>query len=143
MPENIISILPQKNQSIHSLLFDFENISLFQKEDHVMKDNIYLSPFSEINSIIENFDDLDFLNKKFHELRKKEIDEHITEFEKILLYDIIEKRILEFPNPYLPKDHKRAKEISNRYLRLEREFDRKYKKRNLKHLFGTMFSWLG
>ena len=142
MPENIISILPKKNQSIHLLLFDFENISLFQKEDHVMKDNIYLSPFSEINSIIENFDDLDFFNKKFHELRTKEIDGHITEFEKILLYDIIEKRILEFPNPYLPKDHAQAMKAKKRYFHLKKEF-KINKKRGLNKLFGVMFSWLG
>ena len=142
MPENIIFILPGNKKYAPEFLFDFKDTfksALFQKTE---KDE-YFSTASDLNIVIENFDNLDFLNKKFHELRKKEIDEHITEFEKILLYEVIEKRILEFPNPYLPKDHKRAMEISNRYLRLEREFDRKYKKRNLKHLFGAMFSWLG
>lgn len=143
MSDNIIFILPGNNKPVPTLFFDLENTPLSQREVGIIKDDIYPFLLSAINSVIENFDNLDFLNKKFDELREKETEGHITTFEKFLLYEIIEKRILEFPNPYLPKDHDRAMEISNRYLRLEREFDKKYKKRSWKNLFGAMFSWLG
>ena len=128
MSENIISILPGNNKPSPALFFDLENIPLSYREEDIIKDDIYPFLPSEIHSILENSDNLDFLTAKFHKLREKEIDGHITDFEKILLYDIIEKRILEFPNPYLPKDHEQAMKARSRYLLLKKKFKKQLRK---------------
>ena len=76
---------------------------------------------NHMNFIISNWDDLDCLNEKFNELREKEINNTISEFEKSLLRDVLKKRILEFPNPYLPLDYKEAVEMSRKYGVLKTE----------------------
>ena len=73
------------------------------------------------NFIIKNWDSLDCLNEKFNELREKEINNTISAFEKSLLRGALKKRILEFPNPYLPLDHKEAVEMSRKYGILKKE----------------------
>ena len=129
MNKNIIDISRRSEKHIPEFLFGFEKVSLFQiKDDTVAKDDVYLAPSSDIDSIAKNFYNLDFLTAKFHELREKEIDGHITDVEKILLYDIIEKRILEFPNPYLPKDHEQAMKARSRYLLLKKKFKKQSRK---------------
>ena len=123
MYENVISILPGNESYTPSLSFDpIETSSLLKKNDS--KEDIYLSSPSEINSIIDNFYNLDFLNEKFDELREKEINQKITEFEKFLLYEIIEQRIADFPNPYLPSDHKEAMDAVKKFKSLERKFNK-------------------
>ena len=74
--------------------------------------------------IIKNWNNLDCLNEKFDELRKKEINNELSEFEKSLLKNVLKKRILEFPNPYLPPDHKEAVEMSRKYGILNKENDK-------------------
>ena len=151
MYRNAISISPGNN--VGSVLsFDFTIGYLSreeQKEQNVhvayeYENDSSLMPFSEINFIIENFHDVDFLNKKFNELREKEIDNKITTFEKILLYDILEKRILEFPNPHLPSDHEKGMEIIKRYnLIEEKETDEDNGNESKKKNWFKLFSWLG
>ena len=142
MYRNAISI--SHGSIIHSVLhFDFATEYLSQEEEEVYtyENEVCPIPFSEMNSIIKNFNDVDFLNIKFDELRKKEIDNKITEFEKILLYEILEKRILEFPNPHLPSDHKKGMEIIKRYNLIEEKESNKNesKKKN----WFNLSSWLG
>lgn len=146
MNKNTIPFLLSNHSYSSSLYFDFKE-NLPHPENRINVDNdsikIYISLTSDINTVMENFDNLDFLNMKFNQLREKELDNKITELEKMLLYDIIEKRILEFPNPYLPINNQKTEEIKNKYLLLEKKFDKKHtiKKRN--RLFNIMSSWLG
>ncbi|MBC6415578.1 MAG: hypothetical protein GDA46_04215 [Bdellovibrionales bacterium] len=83
-------------------------------------------PLTKWDVIRNNFDDIDFLNKRFDELREKEIDGKITDIEKHFLYEVLEKRIADFPNPYLPMDYEEGKSIAKRYKHLKREFHKKY-----------------
>ena len=46
---------------------------------------------SEMTSIIRNFNDFDFLNEKFDELREKEMEGTITAFEKSLMDVVVKK----------------------------------------------------
>ena len=70
---------------------------------------------------------MDKLNEKFDELWEKEKEEKISEFEEYLLYNVVEKRILEFPNPYLPEDHEEGMKLVEKYSQIKRKFNRKYK----------------
>ncbi|MDE0118527.1 MAG: hypothetical protein OXM55_00775 [Bdellovibrionales bacterium] len=143
MYENTISIL--SGSSISSgLFFDFSAKFPSEKEEDIDENKIYLPiPYSEINSIFEKFHDIDFLNAKFDELKEKEIDNKITDFEQFLLYDILEKRILEFPNPYLPSDHEKGMAIIKRYnLIEEKEPERKNNNGTKKKSWFNLFSWL-
>ena len=109
--------LPQKKQQEKKVfvIYEYENDS-------------FPIPYSEINSIIKNFQDIDFLNAKFDELREKEIDNKITNFEKILLYDILEKIM----------------EIIKRYNLIEKKEARENKEDNSKKKsWFNLFSWLG
>ena len=137
MNENVISILPGSDSYILLLSFDSIETSSLPRENNI-KEDIYFSLPGEINAIINNFYNLDFLNEKFDELREKEIDKKITEFEKFLLYEIIEKRIADFPNPYLLSDHKEAMDAVKKFKTLERNFNKKSK---LNKRLG-LFSWL-
>ena len=116
------------------------NQQIIYDEQQIIYDE-YFSLASDINSVFTNFENLDFLNEKFYDLKEKENEGHITEFEKLLLYEIIEKRILEIPNPYWPKDHEEGMEISKKYLRLEKEINRKHRKKGFKKYLN--FSWPG
>ena len=145
MYENTILVLSNNPSYSPMLYFDFAE-DLSQPKDYTdVSDTIdmYLSLTSDINIVMEKFDNLEFLSMKFNELREKELDNKITSLEKNLLYDIIEKRILEFPNPYWPINHKKTEKIKNKYLLLEKEFDKKYKIKKRNRLFNIMFSWLG
>ena len=148
MHENTIPFLLSNHSYSPALSFDFEEnlspskgriVSIDENNDSI---EMYLSLTSDLNAVIENFDNLDFLNMKFHELRKKELDNKITQSEKMLLYEVIEKRILEFPNPYLPKNNKKTEEIKSKYLLLEKKIDRKYKTKKRNRLFNIISSWL-
>ena len=99
---------------------DFKN-GLTREYDH-------LPTATHMSFIIRNWNDLDCLNEKFNELREKEINNTLSEFEKSLLRDVLKKRILEFPNPYLPLDHKEVVEMSRKYGILKREGNRKISK---------------
>lgn len=100
-------------------------------------------PQSDLDQILSNFNDLDFLNKKFDELREKEIDGHITDVEKILLYEVLEKRILEFPNPHVPSDHEEAIKAFKGFQTLEKNFRKTHKNVGQKlSKFFSLFSWL-
>ena len=143
MHENTISISIGNNVSSALLQFDFATEYLSQPEKYEYERDVYLSiPTSKINFIIDNFHDVDLLNIKFDELREKEINNNITEFEKILLYDVLEKRILEFPNPYLPSDHEKGMEIIRRYNLIEgKESRRNHKNGFRKKSWFNLFSW--
>ena len=88
--------------------------------------------------IIRNWDDLDCLNEKFNELREKEINNTISEFETSLLKDVLKKRILEFPNPYLPLDYKEAVEMSRKYGILKKEGNKGISK--VREIFNAFLS---
>ncbi len=107
-----------------------------KEEDNL--DNYDRLPIDHDSFINNNWNDLSLLNEKFYELREKEKNGDITDHEKNLLYNVIEKRILEFPNPYLSSDHKKNKEAMGQYLSLEREF---YKNRKKSGLF-RLAKWL-
>ena len=70
---------------------------------------------THMSFIDRNWGNLDCLNEKFDELREKEINNTISEVEKSILKDVLKKRILEFPNPYLPLDYKESVEMSKKY----------------------------
>ena len=82
---------------------------------HIMKNQDDIPKATHISFIIRNWDNLDCLNEKFNELKEKESNNTISEFEKSLLNDVLKKRILEFPNPYLPLDYKEAIEMNRKY----------------------------
>ena len=123
MREGVIQILqtgPTSQALVFSEWWDFRN-GLTREYDH-------LPTATHMSFIIRNWNDLDCLNEKFNELREKEINNTLSEFEKSLLKDVLKKRILEFPNPYLPLDHKEAVEMSRKYGILKREGNRKISK---------------
>ena len=97
---------------------------------------------NHMSFIIRNWDDLDCLNEKFDELREKEINNAISEFEKSLLKDVLKKRILEFPNPYLPFDYEEGQKAIRKYKVLEREFNRKYGDKSKLRKRLKISSWL-
>ena len=132
IPPQIFLSLAQTGEGIDSLL----------KKEGERKEYEYLPEETHINFINRNWDNVDKLNEKFNELRRKEIEEKITMFEKCLLYDVIEIRILEFPNPYLPKDHEEGMKLVEKYSRIEKRFDRKYKRNRISKLFNMISSWL-
>ena len=114
-----------------------------EKSDPMLeKEYSFLPKESYVNFLTENWNNVDKLNEKFNELRRKEIEEKITGLEKYLLYDVIEKRILEFPNPYLPKDYESGMKLVEKYLQIERKFDRKYKRNRISRFLNTISSWL-
>lgn len=99
-----------------------------------------LFPESEIYSFYEYANDIDFLNKKFDELKEKEIDGTITNFEKVLLH-IVETQILKLPNPLVDQEHKEAMEEVKKFQLLKSQFNQKYSSRLINKLSG-LFSWL-
>ncbi len=114
-----------------------------EKSDPMLeKEYSFLPKESYVSFLTENWNNVDKLNEKFNELRRKEIEENITGLEKYLLYDVIEKRILEFPNPYLPKDYESGMKLVEKYLQIERKFDRKYKRNRISRFLNTISSWL-
>lgn len=119
MPSQTFLSLAQAGEEIHSLL----------KKEKERKEYDHLPEKTHINFINKNWDDVDKLNEKFDELREKETKETIAEFEEHLLYNVVEKRILEFPNPYLPEDHEEGLKLVEKYSQIERKFNRKYCKR--------------
>ena len=102
------------------------------------KDYDNLPTANHMNFIIRNWDDLDCLNEKFNELREKEINNTISEFEKSLLKDVLKKRILEFPNPYLPLDYKEAVEMSRKYGILKKKDNKGISK--IRRIFNILLS---
>ncbi len=107
----------------HSDDYDLEGIhsySCLSNETYVTINSNWdnldcLSNETHINYISRNWNNLDSLNAKSDELREKEKENTITEFEKCLLYDIIRNRILEFPNPYASPDYDEAIALSKKY----------------------------
>lgn len=128
MYKNVISI-SSINVSFIPIIFDAQKNTKLLEHD-VDQENIYSVPSNEISHIFDNLDNLDFLQEKFDELREKEIDGNITEFETILLYEIIEKQILKFPNPHLPLDHDEAIKAVKKFQTIEKQLKRRHKNRN-------------
>ena len=81
-----------------------------------------------------------FLIEKFDELREKERNGNISNFEQIL-YEIIEKKIPDLPNPHFPSDHEEAINAINNFQVLKKQYNKKYKTKKLSKLFN-LFSWL-
>ena len=131
MPPQTFLSLAQTEEGINSLL----------KKESKRKEYDYLPEETHINFINKNWDNVDKLNEKFDELREKETKEKITEFEEYLLYNVVEKRILEFPNPYLPEDHEEGMKLVEKYSQIVRKFDRKYKRNKFSEFFNTVSSW--
>ena len=101
----------QAKKFFHETLFQFIG-TIGQR---IMKNQDDIPKATHISFIIRNWDNLDCLNEKFNELKEKESNNTISEFEKSLLNDVLKKRILEFPNPYLPLDYKEAIEMNRKY----------------------------
>ena len=80
-----------------------------------------------LSSIQKNWDSVDFFEKKFDELKEKEMNGSLSEFEKKILYKVIEKRLLDFPNPFLPSDHEEIKQTKSEYQLIMSQFRKKYK----------------
>ena len=118
MRKDAIQILEtgQSRPQVFSEWWDFK-IGLTKEYDH-------LPTVNHMDFIIKNWNNLDCLNEKFDELREKEINNELNEIEKSLLKNVLKKRILEFPNPYLPLDHKEAVEMSRKYGILDKEDDK-------------------
>ena len=144
MRENTISI--SHGDKLSPILFSFEPSPLKKEETadvYVDKTGILLSN-SEMASIIRNFNNFDFLNEKFDELREKEMEGTLTAFEKSLM-DVVVKKILELPNPYRPPDHEKGMALVRKYDLIE-EKEAKEKKARLfqkRGWFNILFSWLG
>ena len=115
MYNNVIQF-SQTDQSSDLLFLEWRKFKISKTKEY---DN--LPSTNHMNFIIKNWHNLDCLNEKFNELREKEINNIISEFEKTLLKDVLKKRILEFPNPYLPPDHKKAIQMSKKYGILKKE----------------------
>ena len=109
-----------------------------------LEDEVESTFKNEVDSITENLNDIEFLNEKFDDLREKEINNTLTELEKILL-STVEERILEFPNPYLPSDYKDGINTIKRIDALEKRFGKKHSQKSNKRrtIFRIIFSWLG
>ena len=144
MPENVIHFLKNDLNDEHSPAQSFSvlqegNISYLNRDSY---DD--LPTANHMSFIIRNWDDLNCLNEKFDELREKEIDNIISDFERDLMRNLLEKRISEFPNPHLPSDHKDAMDAIEKFRFLEGKLNKKtkYKNKKLSGLFG-LFSWLG
>ena len=141
MLENVFSISSKDTSSILPLIFEKPESRVFpEKVNTSQEENIYYFPVNEISQISNNLNDLNFLIEKFDELREKEINGNITGFEQTLLYEVIEKKISEFPNPHLPSDHEEAITAIKSFKLLKRKNNKKNKK--LTGLF-SLFSWLG
>ena len=143
MLENVFSISSNNASSFLPFIFERQE-SINQKEQYQTKqqEDIYYFPINEISQISNNLNDLSFLLEKFDELREKEVNGTITGFEQILLYEVIEKKISDFPNPHLPLDHEEAITAIKSFKLLKRQNNKKYKNKKLSGLF-SLFSWLG
>ena len=144
MHKNTISILNDDKLSPVLLSFKPSPLETKKVEDvYVDRAGILLSN-SEMASIIRNFNNFDFLNEKFDELREKEMEGTLTAFEKSLM-DVVVKKILELPNPYRPPDHEKGMALVRKYDLIE-EKEAKEKKARLfqkRGWFNILFSWLG
>ena len=143
MLENVFSISSNNASPILPFIFESqESINLKEKYKTNQEEDIYYFPKNQISQISNNLNDLSFLLEKFDELREKEINGNITEFEQILLYEVIEKQISDFPNPHLPSDHEEATTAIKSFKLLKRQNNKKYKNKKTSGLF-SLFSWLG
>ena len=80
-----------------------------------------------LSSIQKNWDNIDFFEKTFDKLKEKEVNGSLSKLEKNILYKVIEKRLLEFPNPFLPSDHEEIKQTKSEYKLIMSQFLKKYK----------------
>ena len=148
MHERTIKILSNKsNKSNSSLLFDVtgshavskvqnENIvrDFMDKEYYPKEWDGYLDKNTErILEVVKNWNDIDFFEDKFDELKEKEMAGELTNFEKKLLYEIIDSRLLDFPkgpeNPFFPNDYEQLMVTKNEYKSVVNKFNKKYKTR--------------
>lgn len=145
MHEQTIQFLPDTTNPV--LLFDVmdnpsvskvqnENIVRdFMDKDYFPKEwDRYLDTTTErIMEIVKNWDDIHFFEDKFDELKEKEVEKGLTDFEKQLLYDIIDPRLLAFPkgpeNPFFPKDYEQLMATKNEYKSVVNKFNKEYKTR--------------
>ena len=139
MPEKTIQL--SSNGQYHPFLFDTgegadvagSKPDLFVLRDFMDRD-YYTEPdhyetlaVKYLSSIQKNWDNVDFFENKFDELKKKEMNGSLNEFEKTILYKVIEKRLLDFPNPFLPSDHEEIKQTKSEYKLIMSQFRKKYK----------------
>jgi len=131
------------NGQYHPILFDTnkypsvpkQKTDLFIFRDFMDRD-YYTEPdryetltIKYMSSIMKHWDNVDFFERKFDELKEKEMSNTLAEFEKKLLYEVVEKRLLEFPNPFLPKDYEKLMSTKGEYKRVVSWFHKKYKKK--------------
>ena len=143
MDENVITISDNTEYN-SSLLFDMESHSNVTQSQDIsnylifrdFKDKEYYSKEWDryealatkyILPFEKNWNDVKFFEEKFDELKEKEMNETLSEFEKTFLYEIVDKRLLAFDNPFLPKDHKELMATKNEYRSVVNEFNKKYK----------------
>lgn len=115
------------NETSHAVIISRD----FMDKEYYPKWNFfYESLFIEyIIPALKQWDNVDFFEKKFDELKEKEMKNTLTEFEENFLYQVIEKRLLEFPNPFLPRDHKELMATKNEYRTVVNKFERNCKSR--------------
>lgn len=137
-PENFssISIIEEPNTSLD--VFEIGDSNMMKIKTFIIED--IFPNNNEIYSIYENANNIDFLNKRFDELRERQIDNTITNFEKFL-FSVIEERILKLPNPLIDEEHKKAMDEVKKFNLLKTQFNQKYKSR-LTRKFSSLFSWL-
>ena len=131
-----IGIIEKPNTSID--VFETGDLNMIKIKTLIIE-NIFPNN-NEMYSIYENANDIDFLNKRFDELRERQIDNTITNFEKFLLY-VIEDRISKLPNPLMDEEHKKAMDEVRKFNLLKTQFNQKYKSK-LTRRFFSLFSWL-
>ena len=101
----------------------------FMDRDYYTKPDRYETLTTKyMASIMKHWGDMDFFEKKFDELKEKEMDGSLSELERIILYKVIEKRLLAFPNPFLPSDHEEIMQTKSEYKLIKRQFQKKYGK---------------
>ncbi len=143
MDKHTIQILSNKPNSC--LLFDTTNsltiaqrqseniVRDFMDEEYYSKEwDCYLDTKTEcILEIEKNWDNISFFENKFDELKAKEVEIGLTDFEKQLLYEIIDPRLLAFPkgpeNSFFPDDYKQLIATKNEYKSVVSKFNKQYK----------------
>ena len=133
------------NKPILPLLFDItgnhsvskvqnKNIArdFMDKEYYPKEWDRYLDKKTEcILEITKNWDNISFFENKFDELKEKEIEKELTDFEKKLLYEIIDPRLLSFPkgpeNHFFPNDYEELMATKNEYKSVVNKFNKEYK----------------
>jgi len=94
----------------------------FIDKDYTKGDHYDSFSIRYISSLLKNWNNVDFFEKKFDELKEKEMNNTLTKFEEKFLYEVIEKKLLDFPNPFLPKDHEELMKTKSEYKTIVNKF---------------------